>query len=274
MVEAVAGPRWSCDVEQAGWIGQRLERFGAHTVTSVVPGGFGSCARVLHPAEVPSGGGRRLVRWAAVAAWSGMPLGRDAQFHSVALPPARPAGQATWSGQGPREGSLYPPDAAVLAALLRPWTSTPGQCWFCLWDGYGWEGGAIPAEVRHGPRVRLPGRDYLLYRGPVEAVTATAGLAGHGQAANLWWPRDQAWCVASEIDLPWAYVAGPAGLIESLVADARIEALPAAPHDPVTRVEDWVTGWARQATVELFASGKAAVTTSRGTVRAWLTRPA
>ncbi len=109
----------------------------------------------------------------------------------------------------------------------------------------------LPAGVRSGPRVRLPHREYLLYTGPAEEVTAPArlgdGLPGEDQTANLWWPDDQAWCVASEIDLGWSYLGGPAGLIGQVLADPRIEALPASPDDPVSRVEDWVDAWARAA---------------------------
>ena len=163
---------------------------------------------------------------------------------------------------------MYPADTEALAELLRAWTTTPGRCWFCIWDGYGWIAG------REGPRVHLPARDYLLYGGPVEAAVATVALAGHQQTANLWWPEDRAWCVATEIDLLWTYVGGPAGLIERLVSDDRIEALPAGPEDNVAGVEDWVRQWAAQATTDLLAGGAAVVTTSRGTMRAWLTRPA
>jgi hypothetical protein len=189
----VGGPLWSSDVGQAGWIGERLAPFESHTVTSVVPDGFEAYAWMLHLAEDPFTGDR-LVRWAAVAAWSGIPLHRGVQFHSVALPPVSTEGVAPWSGPGPRQGSLYPPDAQVLAKLLRAWTATPDQCWLCLWDGYGWENiqpmtapgeppGAplpdpVPAEVRDGLRVHLPNRDYLLYRGPAAAVAAAASLAG------------------------------------------------------------------------------------------------
>jgi hypothetical protein len=296
---ARAGLAWSDDVGQADWIGTRLAPFGSGVVASVVPGGFAAYARVLHPAEDPYTGDR-LVRWAAVAAWSGLPLRSDSQFHSVALPPDRPVFPAPWSGQGPRRGSMYPPDAEVLAELLRPWTTTPDQCWFCVWDGYGWDNvrvvtatrmdvagqpgpprearGKLPdpirAAVRQGPRVRLPARDYLLYRGPVEAAVATVGLAGDQQTANLWWPEDRAWCVATEIDLPSTYVGGQAGLIERLVSDDRIEALPAGPEDNVARVEDWVVRWAAQATTDLLATGAAVITTSRGSMRAWLVWPA
>jgi len=282
----MAGPAWSDAVEEAAWIGGRLAPFDAFKVTSVVPGGFGAYARVLHPAEEPRWG-QRLVRWAEVAAWSGTPLRADAQFHTVALPPVRPGRDAPWSSQGPREGSLYPPDAEALAGLVREWTATPEQCWFCLWDGYGWGGtlltpagqpsvrlpDPVPEPVRQGPRVRLPQRDYLLYAGPAEAVLAAAPLSGDDQTANLWWPADRAWCVASEIDLPWTYVGGPAGLIGRLLADERIETLPAGPDDPVNRVEEWVTRWAADATAALLSTGGAVITTSRGTVGAWLNRP-
>jgi len=288
------GPRWSNDVGQAAWIAERLmPREDEYPVTIVVPAGFEAYARVLHPAETP-GDGDRLVRWAEVAAWSGLPLRDDAQFHSIALPPTAPAGPPPFTGQGPPAGSLYPPDAEVLAGLARAWTATPEDCWFCVWDGFGWGSGAsitavlaedgtppeilaealrdpVPGPVRDGPRVRLPYREYLLYRGPAEAVVAIARVPGTwGQCANLWWPADRAWCVATEIDLEWTYVGGPRGLIDAILADDRIEALPAAPDDPVSRIEDWVSAWADELADGLLTRGEASLTTSRGTVEAWL----
>jgi hypothetical protein len=286
-VGASAGPAWSDAVGEADWIGERLSPFSANKVTSVVPGGFDAYARVLHPAEEPGRGGDRLVRWAEGAAGSGMPLRRDAQFHSIALPPVRPERQAPWSSQGPHEGSLYLPDAGALAGLAREWTTTPGRCWFCVWDGYDWRGtlyappgepsrrlpGPVPGTIRRGPRVRLPSRYYLLYTGPVEAVAAVAPVSGMAQTPNLWWPADRAWCVGTEIDLSSTYVAGPAGLIKRILDDERIEALPAKPGDPLARVEEWVATWADEATAKLWSHGETVITTSRGTVRARLKRP-
>lgn len=281
------GPIWSSAVGEADWIGERLSPFDMYIVTSVVPADFDAYARVLHPAQEPGRDGERLVRWAQVAAWSGTPLRRDAQFHSIALPPVRPQAPAPWSGQGPEEGSLYLPDAEVLAGLVREWSGTPGQCWFCVWDGYDWAGtmlappgepsvrlpDPVPEAIRNGPRVRLPGRDYLLYAGPVEAVTATAELSGAGQTPNLWWPADRAWCVATEIDLPWTYVGGPAGLIERILGDERIEAVRAEPGDSLTHVEQWVDRWVHDAAAALLSDGEAVISTSRGTVQARLDRP-
>ncbi|MDA8038287.1 MAG: hypothetical protein M0Z69_03850 [Actinomycetota bacterium] len=278
--------RWSSAVEAADWIAEHLGPFGAG-VASVVPAGLEAYARVLHPAEAPPWGGHRVVRWREVAAWSGVPLRPDAQFHTVALPPSRPEPAAPWSGQGPHPGSLYPPDAEVLAEVARGYTATPEECFFCIWDGYGWEGrrqysspgttpvtlpDPVPEAVRRGPRVRLPGRDYLLYTGPVEAITAPVEI-GHGQTANLAWPADRAWCVASEIDLAWTYLAGSAALIDTLLADGRLEALPAAPDDPLTRVEPFVAALVERAVDGLLGDGHTVVATSRGSVEAWLKRP-
>jgi hypothetical protein len=288
-------PRWSSDVHQADWIAPRLAPWDEYTITIVVPAGFEAYARVLHPVQTP-GHGDQLVRWADVAAWSGMPLREDAQFHSVAMPPAVPGGPPPYGSQGPQQGSLYGPDAEVLAAILRDWTATPEDCWFCVWDGYGWGAAStvavltetgqppefieearqdpVPGPVREGPRVHLPYRDYFLYQGAAETAAALASLDGTwGQCPNLWWPADRAWCVASEIDLQWTYVAGPRGLIDAILADDRIEALPAAPDDPVGRVEDWVTGWADQLADGLMARGAASVSTPWGSVDAWLRRP-
>lgn len=291
------GPRWSDDVRQADWIGRRLSPWeGEYPITILVPAGFEAYARVLHPVDVPDNGGD-LVRWADVAAWSGLPLRSGAQFHSIALPPADPGPPYPFGGQGPRQGTLWTEDAKVLAGIVRGWTSTPDDCWFCVWDGFGWEGATtmafftadgeppevapeppgdpVPRPVRDGPRVRLPNRDYLLYTGPAEDVIAIAELGGaaDGQCASLWWAADRAWCVATDVDLEWTYVGGPHGLIDAILADKRIEALPASAGDPVSRVEDWVSGWVDELTDALLERGEASLTTCRGSVEARLRRP-
>ncbi len=147
----------------------------------------------------------------------------------------------------------------ALIDILRAFTTTPSRCWFCIWDGYGWfrAGGmtilsplgseeiesplAAPKTVLSGPRVHLPQRDYLLYGGPVSAATTFSGYA-FGQTPNLWWPEDRVWCVATEIDLPCTYIGGDAQLIERLLGNHRIEALPAQLTDDITIDSDVVNG--------------------------------
>ncbi|HEY2442506.1 MAG TPA: hypothetical protein VGI31_05190 [Streptosporangiaceae bacterium] len=287
-MEQIALPqtRWSAAVEEADWIAGSLAPFDSGLVASIIPPGFEAYARLLHPVRALFGRGSRAVRWAEVAAWSGMPLRPDSQFHSIALPPAAPAGPPPWQSQGPERGTLDIADAQELIGLLGPRTATPGDCLFCMWDGWGWDAATIvalpddpqlpvpdlvPPEVRYGPHVELPGRDYLLYTGPIDAALAFAG--SHGQTPNLWWPADRAWCVASEIDLCWTYVGGSRALIGTLLADPRLEALPAAAGQPHSRVEDFITHLSERCAAELAATGKSSIETSRGTIRATLRGP-
>lgn len=122
------------------------------------------------------------------------------------------------------------------------------------------------------PRVQLPNRQYLLHTGPIHA--AMAFVNDKRQTANLWWPQHHGWCVASEIDLPWTYLGGPESLIETVLADTRLEAMPARPEDPIHfRLQGWLDTLVADATVELPERGTATLTTWRGSVHATLTRP-
>lgn len=287
MLEDIA---WTADVARADWLEARLGDPGANTVTSVVPAGFEAYARVLHPAADPSPGGRRLVRWRDVSAWSGRPLEPDAPFHAVAIPPQPVHSVPPWSGRGPHPGRLAGADAKALVAVVRRHTRTPDDCWFCLWDGYDWngtplsgggEGGStedasatpIPPPVWDGPRVELSNRRYFLYRGPAECALLHRPDGSYAQTANLWWPEDRAWCVATEVDLPWTYVAGSVALVRSLVGDPGLEAIEVAPGSPVAVVAPPVSELVQPAVEALLRVGNATVVTPVGTVDAELQLP-
>lgn len=47
------------------------------------------------------------------------------------------------------------------------------------------------------------------------------------QSANLWWPDDRAWFVATEIDFSCTYFGGDRPLIEEMASHPRLEVLPA-----------------------------------------------
>jgi hypothetical protein len=204
----------------------------------------------------------RPVRWAEVAARSGRTMHRLVQFHAISRPAAlAPTAPAPWDGEPPPDGNLPAELLRILCATLAEHTSTAACCWFCLWDGYGWLHGspsvaimgpsgsipvppALPAEVLDGPRVRLRGRDYLLFAGPLAAAPdlgwASPGGGFFSQSPNLLWPQDHAWCVASEIDLFCTLVAGPEALAQALVADPRLEAWRVHPADPIAFDSDQI----------------------------------
>lgn len=298
------GLGWSRSVEPAAWIEPRLLEAGSGVAGSVIPTGFPAYARLLHPVHdrmddcvADRVDDRPPVRWGRVAGWSGIPLDRLAQFHELALPERAPTGRPPWDGHGPVEGTLDTADTRALIEVLARHTATvdgPRRCWFCFWEGYGWNIGGyliavdappevrvnpprppdpIPDQVRSGAaRVRLPWRDYFLYTG--DLTDATTFLPDKGQTPNLWWAEDRSWCVASEIDLPWTYLAGPASLIDQVLHHPDLEALPAHPDDPCTlRVPAWLQTRLDVAVDELIATHTAVVDTSRGVARATLRPP-
>ena len=182
----------SDDIAVAGWIAPRLRPFNEHVGGSVVPTGFEAYARIDHE----------------------------------------------------REGVLPAHIADTIVSVLARHTTTPDACWMALWAGYGYvdidsrgrswqvmfasgtETDPPPPSVfpwpippqrsRTAPRVHLPQRDYVLYRGSLPQVT------GWMDGPNLWWPEDRAWCVASEIDLRWTYIGGTNALVEDLTADRNL----------------------------------------------------
>jgi hypothetical protein len=117
-------------------------------------------------------------------------------------------------------GSLPYRERETLVDVLGAWTAPNETCFFCVWAGYASFEAAATVDTLH-----LPGREYLLYTGTIDI--ALARLDDTDQSPNLWWPEDRAWFVTSEIDYAWTYVGGPTMLIESVLATAGLEALPA-----------------------------------------------
>lgn len=260
--------RWSDRVEEADWIAERQPVGWPFECT--IPQGFDAYARLLHPiqsfdpdADETDPGAP--VRWAEVAQWSGSTLGPRTPFWRLALPEHLP--DAPIPGGGfPASDVLGRHDGAALAAVLRRYTGTPDDCWFGIWEGYGWRRG-LPGAPTHR-RVQLPARDYLLITGPVEAGLAL--LPDERELADLWWPRDRAWFVYGDVDLSSTYVGGSAALVDELLAAPELEALPADPADPtgvdLTALPDWLAEQVGAAVQDLLSSGAAAVATSRFTM--------
>ena len=189
------------------WLVRALASFGAG-LSSIVPGGFAAYARVLHPAWR----GSAKMRWRELATG---PIDPGTRFEALAAEGV----------DAPFTGTLDCGELDALVDVLAP--DTAGECWFGVWAGFGWVPDPPPA-----PRLALPERPLLLYRGP--AAAATAPCEPFEQSPTLWWPADRAWCVASEVDFHSTYVGGSRQLIDRLLGDERIEALEAAVTDRVT----------------------------------------
>jgi hypothetical protein len=213
---------------QHAWIAEALHPFAEHRVGSVVPPVFDAFARVFHPAvryaddwfdddgPLPPD---EDVTWAEVAAFNGRTAHRAMEWASIT---------GSWDFRGsddqpgmwndaPAEGHLPVSVASRLAAVLSRHTTTPADCWFGVWDGFGW-------VVITGATLELPARSFALEHGPVQQASENRAPEPSEQSANLWWPADRAWFVATDIDLMTTYVGGSAACIADLLAADGVEA--------------------------------------------------
>jgi hypothetical protein len=98
-----------------------------------------------------------------------------------------------------------------------------------------WQPGILPDDVSRGPRLELPGRSHVLYRGALaeladpawaERVPWAEGTPAWTASPSIVWPADRAWALVTEVDYDSTVVGGDAALVAALVADPRIEAVP------------------------------------------------
>ena len=249
------------DMTPAKWIAERLHPF-AQDAGSIIPLGFDAYARIFHPAMRRVGQTEVPVTWREIADSNLRAHHAQMQFGAIAGGLALKHGSqpGLWDRM-PKTGSLPLDVALVLVGLLRGQTTTPEQCWFAAWDGWGdfRDGSAVlltrgdspddaPATLPPGayrskpwerPRFTLPHRGYYLARGPLAAALETVyGITWGYQSASIWWPDDRAWCVATEVDFDWTYVGGSTECIAAVLACPDLEALPARLSDGVTYASD------------------------------------
>jgi hypothetical protein len=224
------------DVTPAAWIVARVRNF-EHDVGSLVPPGFAAYARIFHPAGLSNGATAIEVSWAAVAAANGrfahaamewVALTGDWRFLTGG------GGQAGVWDVPPTMGSLPIRQAAIMATVLDGFTATPGRCWFAIWDGYG------DPRVAAAPKVAMPNRPMALFAGPLSGAVTSVAEPPRDQRAQLWWPDDRQWCVATDVDLLTTYVGGSVACIDALLREHELEALPVSVDQSVTWQADTI----------------------------------
>lgn len=222
------------NADEAAWIAGLVGPF-ASGVGGLVPRVFGAYARVFHPAHAWDGS---EVRWATVAASSGRTMHALAEFIALSPEVRTSAGHPVL--QPPSDGELPPTTLATLVDDFARYTSTPDDCHFGVWEGYG----GAAAALHRAAKLRLPERTYLLLRGPLRGVQDIGWQwdsgSFHQRSPNLMWPSDRAWFLASEIDLDSTFVGGSAELVAALIADPGLEAWPVSPADPITADSDLI----------------------------------
>lgn len=227
------------DLTPAGWIAERLHPF-AQDAGAIIPPGFEAYARIFHPAARWSVSQmERPVTWREIADANLRIYHSEMQFGALVTLVGTSAFAARKPQPGlfdrwPKTGSLPFDLARALVSVLAARTSTPERCWFAAWEGW-----TFLDRPKVRPTFTLPHRGYYLAKGPLAAALDTEyGVTSAYQSASIWWPDDQAWCVATEVDFDWTYVGGSTECIAAVLANPQLEALPAQLSDGVSWVSD------------------------------------
>lgn len=113
--------------------------------------------------------------------------------------------------------------------ILRPFSRTPDEWYFCVWDGWGSD---LPRAIRDAPQIAVLHRTFFALRGTADDFDAWESSFEDGDAPFLAfvWPADRAWCVASDVDPHWAGIGGSLPAIEALKRSA-LDVVAADPTD-------------------------------------------
>ncbi len=227
----IAGRPVEADTSAAAWL----------TPDRLLPQGFPAHARVLHPAVRYAGDDDVEVPWAEVADANATVAHRLMQWPAITggWEFVHEENQSPLWDDAPAEGHLPVPVAQRLTAVLRRHTTTPDECWYGVWAGFGWFAQS-DAPTPALPTTRLLGRDHLLLRGPIELAEANTAPEPAEQSVNLWWPADRSWCVVTDIDLMSTYVGGSAACVDELLSAPDLEVVPAEAGDRVDEGADAV----------------------------------
>ncbi|AIY01320.1 hypothetical protein ART_1721 [Arthrobacter sp. PAMC 25486] len=229
------------------WIAVALERYLTKelwdqwigTVATTVPDTFEAYARIFHPL---GGHGEPELRWADVARAKGTRMHPEAQFHRLARTELYAHLDIDGVSQTrPTNGELDQRQLVALSDVLGAHTAEHQDIFQAVWVGWGgFEPGAgsIPTGPG-GPLTVAKGlREYWVFRGTIaelarppwcEEGSDEDGPGANTQSANLAWPADRSWCMATEIDFDSTLVGGTAELIAAVVHSKELEAMEVTP---------------------------------------------
>ena len=220
------------DVRPAQWILDGLDPINRHRVASIVPRGFERYARIFNPGWRLEGRERVPVRWADLANRTGCRAHALMQWQSIAA-------SASDIQDPPDEGTLPPMVSGPLGDILSSHTG-PESCWLAVWRGYG---GYYSEHVPKTRFIENASREWDLFRAPLaEMDISFYAFVYYGvhQTANMVWPDDRSWCLATGIDLNTSYMGGGAALIRDLLESEQLEVWPSAPDDDITFGSDTI----------------------------------
>jgi hypothetical protein len=209
------------DLSPADWLEPLLVP-GSFEVWMTAPRGYETYARIFFPfirtALDPNGEWfEKQIRWTDLATDNGK-----------AVHPLMEQETIVWTSDGAFErDQCYPKLSAeqfeaLMPVLGRHTSSTDG--WLLLWEGFG----DLNDQV-FNPRVPKASHDmrnFYLLRGPLTSY------AQFSDDPSYWWPDDRSWCLCTDTDFAWSYLAGSRECIDEVLGIPVMDAVETRPENP------------------------------------------
>lgn len=145
-------------------------------------------------------------------------------------------------GEGPSRAFFQMGDPAdpVLAHHNQMLGTSVKDAWNNVFRRKTWQEGILSREISESPRLELPDRGHVLFRGGVSELARPDwfldvpwrdrpaeehGFEPSALSPSLVWPADRAWVLVSEVDYDSTVIGGSRELIAALIAASGLEAL-------------------------------------------------
>lgn len=209
---SIAGLKVPPGTSAADWIAGHLHP-GTFEVRMTVPDCFAAYARIFYAYCQNE---HSLTTWTEVARRNGRVAHALMEQETISADAENRSDR--WFPGHRLAGQQY----EALAPILARHTSSE-IAWFLLWDGFG---NVDPQPFTAQPEVEHEWRSYHLLCGPLDA------FGEFENPPSYCWPDDRAWCLCTDIDFAWAYLAGTTACIDEAIATSVIDAYRTDPTHP------------------------------------------
>lgn len=151
------------------------------------------------------------------------PIGYPSRARLRFIPDPAFPGQKTSDVDFERHELSEKEEIGVALQLLARFTTTPDECYFCMWNGWS------TIDIDSPPNFVIPHRDYWLFRGALTDFadwnSADPACWPYGDCPDpaFVWPADRSWFVANDVDPHFASIGADAEAVALIMADQRID---------------------------------------------------
>ncbi|QCB49580.1 hypothetical protein E5720_09580 [Rhodococcus sp. PAMC28707] len=162
------------------------------------------------------------------------PLGFEAYARLRFIPDPTHSSQRAQESDTSRHFLAEITQLSIGVSHLANHTTTPDNCYFAIWEGWG------GLELVGPVQVPFINREAVLFNGTADDLSTWVDSRDHTSPDNLpipafLWPADQAWCIANDVDSHFATIGASSNAIGELLDNTIIDVT----EDDPSRPQPW-----------------------------------